>query len=554
MFTNYLLSFLLVSLMPKDDSQSTSNLISNKMIELDKNLGAFYLNSNVSLSTNSNIYFYFKLDKRLVNISQTIDYEKMGVEISFVDSHNLVKEEKHVIASNTFAKLFDRYDYYFSFKDSFSSSSGINEFKYYPNSNIYSIKLNDDISFLKNISIYYGDNSVNIISAYLGSEIEDIYNIDKLPEYLDDSLSYHLLYADRINYLSSNFGYSISLSYLKRHYRIIDTKNEEIYEIENYYFSNNDNSFLNASIGTRFYLNIKSSNNNIEATIEIKIVDNLSPTIEKWNFDDIAFGSSVFNSLKNDIDNYFYIKDNYSKGDYLQVKISTVNDELISGNYYIYIQVVDQFNNANNSSYLVRVEDKTKPNISSLYSYIVTSRSNPYTSEELLSYFVIEDRESIEEILISENTYLGNEEIPGRYFFEVTAIDKNNNSSSKLIYIEVKDNNASLIKNSYRHFYYSYLEIIDLEEIISILIYDEVIPKEEYTSIKIVEGEDISKPLLPGDYFFLVELESSSGKTYEEIIIHISQKDTNNSARKISFFDFLKTLLKELKNIFINRR
>ena len=540
--------------MPKDDSQSTSNLISNKMIELDKNLGAFYLNSNVSLSTNSNIYFYFKLDKRLVNISQTIDYEKMGVEISFVDSHNLVKEEKHVIASNTFAKLFDRYDYYFSFKDSFSSSSGINEFKYYPNSNIYSIKLNDDISFLKNISIYYGDNSVNIISAYLGSEIEDIYNIDKLPEYLDDSLSYHLLYADRINYLSSNFGYSISLSYLKRHYRIIDTKNEEIYEIENYYFSNNDNSFLNASIGTRFYLNIKSSNNNIEATIEIKIVDNLSPTIEKWNFDDIAFGSSVFNSLKNDIDNYFYIKDNYSKGDYLQVKISTVNDELISGNYYIYIQVVDQFNNANNSSYLVRVEDKTKPNISSLYSYIVTSRSNPYTSEELLSYFVIEDRESIKEILISENTYLGNEEIPGRYFFEVTAIDKNNNSSSKLIYIEVKDNNASLIKNSYRHFYYSYLEIIDLEEIISILIYDEVIPKEEYTSIKIVEGEDISKPLLPGDYFFLVELESSSGKTYEEIIIHISQKDTNNSARKISFFDFLKTLLKELKNIFINRR
>ena len=158
------------------------------------------------------------------------------------------------------------------------------------------------------------------------------------------------------------------------------------------------------------------------------------------------------------------------------------------------------------------------------------------------------------ERLISENTYLGNEEIPGRYIFEVTAIDKNNNSSSKLIYIEVKDNNASLIKNSYRHFYYSYLEIIDLEEIISILIYDEVIPKEEYTSIKIVEGEDISKPLLPGDYFFLVELESSSGKTYEEIIIHISQKDTNNSARKISFFDFLKTLLKELKNILINRR
>ena len=554
MFTHYLLSYLLVSLLPNPESQSTTNLISNKMIELDKNLGAFYLNSNISLATNSNIYFYYKLDKRLVNISPTIDYEKMGVEISFVDSHNLIKEEKHIIASNTFAKLFDRYDYYFSFKDSFSSSSGINEFKYYPNSNIYSIKLNDDISFLKNISMYYGDNNVNIISAYLGSEIEDIYNIDKLPEYLDDSLSYHLLYTDRINYLSSNFGYSLSLSYIKRHYRIIDPNNEEIYEIDNYYFPNIDNSFFYTSLGSRFYLNVKSSINNIEATVEIKIVDNLSPTIEKWNFDDIAFGSSVFNSLNNGIDNYFYIKDNYSKGDYLQVKISTVNDELISGKYYIYIQVVDQFNNANNSSFLVRVEDKTKPNISTLYSYIVTSRSNPYTSEELLSYFVIEDRESIKEILISENTYLGNEEIPGRYIFEVTAIDKNNNSSSKLIYIEVKDDNASLIKNSYRHFYYSYLEIIDLEEIISILIYDEVIPKEEYTSIKIVEGEDISKPLIPGDYFFLVELESSSGKTYEEIIIHISQKDANNSAKKISFFDFLKTLFKELKNIFINRR
>ena len=530
------------------------NLLSNNSIFLDKNLGATYIrpNTEIELKNISDPCFYLHLDKRIINFNSTLDYEKMGIEISYLDSNYIYQNKSYCMMSISIIDLFNRYDSYYEFKADFSDSE-IESFKYLPQSKIFSLELSENIISIKNISFYYGDNTISINYAYLGSKINDIETNSILPKYCDENISYNLLYSDKINYLESNYGYDLSLGFLKRHYHIVDNKKDILFEINDYYLTSPDDSFFDNSLGSRFFINVNSIDPEISALGEIIIIDNLKPVIEKWNFENINLPIDKLNNIDDSFEEFFCIKDNYSQGNFLQKKITTNIDENISGIYYLFIEVLDQNNNLNNNTFLVNFVDSIPPKISLRYSYIVTSKNNIISSDELLSYFIIEDKESLLSTVVNKNTYQGNELIPGRYIFEIIVTDKKNNSSKALIYIEVRDDDLSNIKNSYRTFYYEYGSKIYLEEIVSILAYEGIIPKNEYSSFRIVEGEDISSILEPGNYYFLVELSFDNNFTYEEFIISITPKNNLIGKKNITILDFFRFLIEEIKNIF-NRR
>ena len=71
------------------------NLLSNNSIFLDKNLGATYIrpNTEIELKNISEPCFYLHLDKSIINFNSTLDYEKMGIEISYLDS-NFIYQNK----------------------------------------------------------------------------------------------------------------------------------------------------------------------------------------------------------------------------------------------------------------------------------------------------------------------------------------------------------------------------------------------------------------------------------------------------------------------------
>ena len=555
MFLSLFLPVIILNNLSNNFNNNQENLLSNEMISLDKNLGAFYVDCNTVLDEDKETFFYYKLDKRLASISECISYQKMGIEITYIDKYNCEEFEKYTIASNSFIQLFEIYDSIFEYKNKFENDNCILSYKYYTNSEVYEISLNSKICCLKNISIYYGDNSVNLSSAYLGYRLDEVTCIDSLPPYKDNKCNYKLLYTDRINYLESNFGYSLSLSFLKRHYRIIDSNSEKIYEIETYDNVNNSYSSNEFLVGSRYYINVKSVINNVEASVEIKVVDNLSPIIEKWYFDNIKLDTEIFSNINERINEYIYIDDNYSKKSFLKIEITTNNSENISGYYYFFLQAEDQFKNTNEYKFLVTVIDKTKPIIKPKYTYTTTYHNNRYTEEDLLSFFVIEEKESLLKILVINNTYFGNEDVIGRYIFEIKAIDNNGNYSTSLIYIEVIDSNSNNLKNYYHTFYYYYQDKITLERIISILILNGEIPMHEYEFYEIVEGEDFNTNLVPGEYFFVAELKYQEITIYEEFIIVVFPKETIENNIKFSFIDFVKKLFYEIQSFFgINGR
>ena len=550
MIYQVLLTLFITTFCSFSSDNYSENLLSNNYIFLDRNIGATYIlpDTEIELKNTTNPFFYLSLDKRITNFNSTLDYEKMGIEILYLDSNFIYQEKSYCMMSISIMDLFSRYESYYKYKADFSDSEIIS-FKYYPQSKIFALELSEEIVSISKISFYYGDNNININSAYLGSEIENIDIVTTLPKYKDSNLSYDLLYTDRINYLESNYGYTLSKSYLNRHYKIIDPDNDNIYEITDYFISSSSDSFSSVSLGSHFFINVSTIYSEISALIEIIIIDNLSPIVERWNFDKILLST---NKLEN-IDEYICIKDNYSKGELLQRKISTNNEFTISGIYYLFVEALDQNNNLNSNTFLVSFVDSTPPKVSLKYSYIITTKNRIFTSDELLSYFLIEDKESILSVVVNNNTYYGNEQIPGRYLFEIIVTDKNKNSSKGIIYIEVKDDDSTVIKNIYKTFYYEYGTIIYLEEIVSILIYENIIPNNEYSSFKLVEGEDINSILEPGNYYFLIELNYDNNTIYEDFIISINSKNIVEEKKKITILDFFKFLIEEIKNIFSGR-
>ena len=550
MIYQVLLTLFITTFCSFSSDNYSENLLSNNYIFLDRNIGATYIlpDTEIELKNTTNPFFYLSLDKRITNFNSTLDYEKMGIEILYLDSNFIYQEKRYCMMSISIMDLFSRYESYYKYKADFSDSEIIS-FKYYPQSKIFALELSEEIISISKISFYYGDNNININSAYLGSEIENIDIVTTLPKYKDSNLSYDLLYTDRINYLESNYGYTLSKSYLNRHYKIINPDSDNIYEITDYFISSSSDSFSSVSLGSHFFINVSTIYSEISALIEIIIIDNLSPIVERWNFDKILLST---NKLEN-IDEYICIKDNYSKGELLQHKITTNNEFTISGIYYLFVEALDQNNNLNSNTFLVSFVDSTPPKVSLKYSYIITSKNRIFTSDELLSYFLIEDKESILSVVVNNNTYYGNEQIPGRYLFEIIVTDKNKNSSKGIIYIEVKDDDSTVIKNIYKTFYYEYGTIIYLEEIVSILIYENIIPNNEYSSFKLVEGEDINSILEPGNYYFLIELNYDNNTIYEDFIISINSKNIVEEKKKVTILDFFKFLIEEIKNIFSGR-
>lgn len=537
-----------------DNSSTYNNLLANKDISVDKNLGATYIapKKEIDISNIDNPSIYLKYDKSLIQISNTIEYEKMGFEISYVDKNKIYQEKSFCIASVTITDLFTRYDNYYDFKGDLSTSE-IKSINYLPQSKLFDIKLSENIVLFKKLTFYYGDNKLEVDSCYLGKEIENKNTISLLPGYFDSSYSYNLLYTDRINYLESNYGYNLSLSFLKRNYKIIDPSIDKIYEVNDYYFTNNNDNFNNVLLGSHFFIIVSSTVDNVSATIEIIIVDNLYPIIEKWNFEDITLPSGNIDNIKENIDEFFCIKDNFSSGGKLQRKLTTHNEDNISGIYYLLVEALDQNNHLTQNNFLVYFNDLQPPVITKKYSYIITNKNKIITSDELLSYFIIEDRESLFSIVVNKNTYYGNELIPGRYIFEIIATDKKSNSAKASIFIEVKDDDLTLVKNSYKTFYYDYGSKIYLEEIISILITDNIIPNYEYTSYKIIEGETNLNNLEKGIYYFLIELTYDEKNYYEDIIICINNSKSEINEKKLSILDFFRYLIEEIKNIFSRR-
>ena len=120
------------------------------------------------------------------------------------------------------------------------------------------------------------------------------------------------------------------------------------------------------------------------------------------------------------------------------------------GEYEVIFSVSDTAGNTSTFTLNVYVQDKTSPVIEGQTSFTY-SYAEPVTIEEIKAQFTITDNVDKDlELAVESDTYTENAHLPGDYRIVLSATDKSNNKTTKMVDIHVIDDVAPVINGADR--------------------------------------------------------------------------------------------------------
>lgn len=234
-----------------------------------------------------------------------------------------------------------------------------------------------------------------------------------------------------------------------------------------------------------------SSNNRINHISELKIIDNIFPTIKSTVISKYYVGDD-FN-----IYDYFYIEDNYDKD--LRIFYEFSSPITLIGETTLTVRVIDSSNNISELTKIITVIDNKVPEITIIKEVIYLE----VFSEEITisDYYNISDNyNALNELRVEISSEINYQKI-GKYDVSITVFDLSNNKNNKTIVVYIIDSipplisGADLIKEDANFDLYEGLIISDnynLEEEVVVLIYQTNFKSNPGKYYIIYEAKDLS--------------------------------------------------------------
>lgn len=185
----------------------------------------------------------------------------------------------------------------------------------------------------------------------------------------------------------------------------------------------------------KFYRSIVDNSRPVVSGEEIFVVNvDLEKPVEWF----LTFFTAI-DDVDGDIsDQLVIINDNY-----------TPNKRILDVPHKVTIRATDSSNNFTEVDFFVTVVDRTKPIINGPSGLIEISYTEVFDFEEFISNLTVTDNHSIltsEDIFISENNYVGNEETLGTYLIIYAVSDDSNNVGHYTKNIKVIDDKNPIIQ------------------------------------------------------------------------------------------------------------
>lgn len=388
---------------------------------------------------------------------------------------------------------------------------------------------------LVSIRFYYSDvpaklDNVSLYAnVYPQSEIfSAVYNGDSCTGSYTRNVGRNPVYE-----LNSQFGTIFSKDFLVRSFIARDENLKEAIhpEIEDpdNYFEYGDK----ADVGESFVVYLRASDpsgNVSKVTLHMTVVDSRGPNIVLKSPDAIEASYASDFASSDFIDSHFIVRDNYDANPVCQVLLedgSPIPEKEI-GSFPARLVASDSFGNETSKAFELNLIDDVPPVIDVQGEELVLRQDLTYSREKLLSLFTAYDEiDGDLDVIVTEDTYLGHEKEIGEYVFAVKATDSSGNVAEKKLTIRVEDSEGPTfyVRESFLTVIAG--EVPSLEDVVKALIRQNVLPNKVYTSMKIIEGEELDDSLPVGKHSMTLEVEDEDGqKEYVALTVEVVQKET----------------------------
>lgn len=256
-----------------------------------------------------------------------------------------------------------------------------------------------------------------------------------------------------------------------------------------------DNSVDYKRIGTYEVLFIvkDQSGNKTYQTMEVKIIDNIKPTVEQTGLKTHQVGYSFY------IEDYVTIFDNYDTNPIIKYDIIGTLENI--GYVTIALTVTDSSNNQTKTSFQLQVVDKIPPELL-LKTHFISLEIGKETIDPFSYIDYIGKNLTVDDI-ISENNINYNE--TGVYTVTFILKDGSGNETIKTLKVTIQDKTAPTIKAS--DIITKVNEAIDFESGIQVI---DNYSKIENIKIHVFETNYMNKP---GTYYVIYEVIDEAGNT-----------------------------------------
>ncbi len=339
-----------------------------------------------------------------------------------------------------------------------------------------------------------------IVLPYTGTSCEKnsyIVNVGSNPEY----------------HLNSQYGSVYSIDYLRKAFIAKDRydgteKYPDIIDDPDDYFEKGST----AELGTEFVVKFGSEDsqaNRSYITFYFKIVDSKGPTLGLIKGNNITSSYKVDFQSESFLNQYFSISDNHD--DDLKKEILLSNGTPIPGNkigtFECMLKAEDSSGNVSTQDFNLTLYDDVPPLITTTVDEINLTPYSNYNREKILGMFTAyDDINGQTPLTIIEDTYSANRTTIGDYVFTVSSEDKAGNVSKKSLVVRVQDNEGPVFYAKKSFITASKDDIPSVEEVISSLIRQKVVPDKNYVSWNIIQGEKIDSNLSVGTHEFVLIL------------------------------------------------
>lgn len=396
---------------------------------------------------------------------------------------------------------------------------------------------------LRYFRYYYGDTPVELNNACFCLSSVDEDKLALLPTQGEDCQN--SLYTENVGcepeyYLKSQYGSVYSIDYLKNAFIAKDRydgteRHPDIIEDPNDYF----NTGMRASLGTKYQVRFGSEDsqgNRSYITFHFTVVDEKGPTLSLINNKEVITSYATDFNSPQFFDAYFSIGDNCDPNPTKRITLSDESEipENKIGTFACALHASDASGNESRFPFTMTLIDDIAPVLTASVDEINLTPFSNYNREKLLGMFTADDAiDGVTPITVVEDTYTGNRDKVGNYVFSVKTEDKSGNVATKTLTIRVQDTEGPVFYAKKSFITASKDNIPTVENIISSLIRQEVIPDKNYVKWTMLQGEEINSELSLGIHEFSLLLETDEKEAERvDITMNVVEKSSMSENTK----------------------
>lgn len=516
----------------------------------------------------------FPLNQRMMRLGYEVEILKSGGEVF----HHQYKER-----ADRLSELFQRKensDIWRTTGDDAGFEQGLNFAAYAPSHALYLsfwLRKGDKLRYLR---FYYGDLPMKVVNASISymtnpvsQGIESKYHGNDctsgtFTKRVDSTLVYHM---------NVQIGKRLSKQFLLSKFLakdVYDGDEKQIDAIEDPkgYFLHGELAKTGEVFPISLIVKDKQGNES-RLRLKLHIVDTEGPSIEMIQTSSISASYQTDLASKEFVGRYFDVSDNSGDPLTYQVLQESGNEipKLTIGSFPAKLIATDASSNCSELPFSLTLIDDVPPDIQSEAGEINLSPDKAVSSDYLLSLFKARDEiDGDVSLAIEKNTYSANAREIGSYQFAVRCQDHAGNEAHAEMTINVADTEGPVFYAKEKFMTVLEGKIPSLEEIVTSLVRQKVVPDRNYVSCKVIQGEEIGNQLSLGEHRFTLSLVADDESNEEvDLVLNvvkeseiktfdsaIEEEATPTDPAKMSFWDkvvaWFKNIFRQIADFFRN--